>query len=222
MSYKDNGGTGNAESSSREPYDASPLSGESAWKVAVAAEGAQQFAAMIESLRALQDRVAGSNPPASEMVEVTKRIDELERLLSAYQVPHAESVAGHLEVPGRGQSLAPAFVVDHGDADQVSGRVSFSRFYLGGGGAVHGGAIPLVFDEVLGRLANAAGRPRSRTAYLHVNYRAITPLDRELTLTARFDREEGRKRFLTAELRDGETLLADAEGLFVALRPGQP
>jgi len=217
MSYKDNG-----ESGSGEPYDASPLSGESEWKVAVAAEGAQEFAAMIESLRALQDRVAGSNPPASQMLEVTKRIDEIERLLCAYQVPDSESVAGHLEVPGRGQSMAPAFVVDHGDGDTVRGRVGFSRFYLGGGGAVHGGAIPLVFDEVLGRLANAGGRPRSRTAYLHVNYRATTPLDRELALTARFAREEGRKRFLTAELRDGEVLLADAEGLFVALRAGQP
>ncbi|WP_258081066.1 hotdog domain-containing protein [Nocardia nova] len=216
MLHKDNSGSAHGE-----PYDASPLSGESAWKVA-AAESAQQFDAMIESLRALQDRVAGSNPPISEMIEVTKRIDEIERLLSGYQVPYAESVAGRLEVPGRGQAMAPAFVVDHGDAAQVSGRVSFGRAYLGGGGAVHGGAIPLVFDEVLGRLATAGGRSRSRTAYLHVNYRAITPLERELSLTARFDREEGRKRFLTGELRDGDTLLADAEGLFVALRPGQP
>ncbi|WP_232839919.1 MULTISPECIES: hotdog domain-containing protein [Nocardia] len=204
------------------PYDLSPLSGESAWKVAVTADSTQHFAAMIESLRKMQDRVAGSNPPVSEIIEVTKRIDEIERLLSAYQVPYSESVAGHLDVPGRGQSMAPAFVVEDGDDDNVHGRVSFSRFYLGGGGAVHGGAIPLVFDEVLGRLANAGGRTRSRTAYLHVNYRAITPLDRELRLAARFDREEGRKRYLTAELRDGDTLLADAEGLFVSLRPGQP
>ena len=65
-------------------------------------------------------------------------------------------------------------------------------------------------------------RPPARTAYLHVNYRNITPIERELQLTARFDREEGRKRFLSGELRDGDTLCADVEGLFVALRPGQP
>lgn len=210
------------EAGSGDNYNASPLSGESSWGVRVAAESAQQFAAMVESLRVLQDQVAGSNPPIAAMTEATKLIDEISTLLSSYQVPHAESLAGHLDVAGRGQSMTPAFIVDAGDADQVRGRVSFSRFYLGGGGAVHGGAIPLVFDEVLGRLANGGGRSRSRTAYLHVNYRAITPIDRELTLTARFDREEGRKRYLTAELRDGDTLLADAEGLLVALRPGQP
>ena len=38
---------------------------------------------------------------------------------------------------------------------------------------------------------------------------------------ARFDREEGRKRFLSASIRDGKLICADAEGLFVALRPGQ-
>ena len=54
-----------------------------------------------------------------------------------------------------------------------------------------------------------------------MNYRSITPIDVELTLSGRFDREEGRKRFLVAELRAGDTLLADAEGLFVALKPGQ-
>jgi hypothetical protein len=36
------------------------------------------------------------------------------------------------------------------------------------------------------------------------------------------DRIEGRKRFLRSELRDGDVLVAEAEGLFVALNPGQP
>ena len=96
------------------------------------------------------------------------------------------------------------------------GHVSFGRFYLGGNGAVHGGAIPLVFDELMGRLANTGGRPPSRTAYLHVNYRNITPIETRLVIEAHFDSEEGRKRILTGTIRDGDTLCADAEGLFVA------
>ena len=32
----------------------------------------------------------------------------------------------------------------------------------------------------------------------------------------------GRKRVLRGTLRDGDTVCADAESLFVALRPGQP
>jgi hypothetical protein len=55
-----------------------------------------------------------------------------------------------------------------------------------------------------------------------VNYRNITPIETKLAIEARFDSEEGRKRVLTGTIRNGDTLCADAEGLFVALRPGQP
>ena len=62
----------------------------------------------------------------------------------------------------------------------------------------------------------------ARTAYLTVNYRAITPVDVELQLTGSIDRSEGRKTWATGRLHDGDRLVADAEGLFVKLRPGQP
>jgi hypothetical protein len=73
----------------------------------------------------------------------------------------------------------------------------------------------------MGRLANT-GRPPSRTAFLHVNYRTITPIETRLSIEAHFESEEGRKRILRGVIRDGDTVCADAEGLFVALRPGQP
>ena len=81
--------------------------------------------------------------------------------------------------------------------------------------------LSLIFDEMLGRLANT-GRTRSRTAYLHVNYRNITPIGPELRVEAPVDRVEGRKRFLTGAIYHDGTLTAAAEGLFVELRPGQP
>jgi predicted thioesterase len=54
-----------------------------------------------------------------------------------------------------------------------------------------------------------------------VNFRAISPIGHELRVTARVDRIEGRKRFLTGAIHHHGTLTADAEGLFVELRPGQ-
>ena len=39
----------------------------------------------------------------------------------------------------------------------VRGRVVFRPFHLGGNGAAHGGTLPLLFDDVLGRLANSVG-----------------------------------------------------------------
>jgi acyl-coenzyme A thioesterase PaaI-like protein len=176
----------------------------------------------IDALRVLQDRITGAAPSAKLAAEVSRTLTDLAVQLGEYAVDEPDQIADQVEVPGRAQALVPVVHLDEQDERHAAGRVTFSRFYLGRNGAAHGGAIPLVFDDVLGRLSGAGGRPPSRTAYLHVNYRAITPVGRELQVTARFDREEGRKRFLSGELRDGGTLCADVEGLFVALRPGQP
>lgn len=67
-----------------------------------------------------------------------------------------------------------------------------------------------------------AGPALARTTYLHVNYRSITPAERDLRVTARLVRVSGRKRLVTGEIYDGAALCCDAEGLFVELRPGQP
>jgi 3-oxoacyl-[acyl-carrier protein] reductase len=77
------------------------------------------------------------------------------------------------------------------------------------------------FGELLGQLSNA-GRPRARTAYLHVDYRKITPIGVPLQLHGAFVSEEGRKRVLAATAHADGGLVAEARGLFVELRPGQP
>jgi len=186
------------------------------------APAAASFPTMIDALRVLQNRITGSVPGAELAAEVSRTLSDLAIQLGAHAVDEPAQLAGRMDLPGRGQAMVPVIYLDEQDEQHAVGRVTFGRFYLGGNGAAHGGAIPLVFDDVMGRLANTGGRLPSRTAYLRVNYRSITPIDRELQLTARFDREEGRKRFLSGELRDGSTLCAEAEGLFVALRPGQP
>lgn len=199
----------------------------SPWEASPAVEpgpapGGPGFGDMIETLRALQDTIAGAAPPPELVEEATRTLRDLSAALASHAVPEREQITGHrTDLPGRGQTMAPAFLPDEWDDSRVSGRVTFGRHYLGGNGAVHGGAIPLLFDEVLGRLSNS-GRPVARTAYLHVNFRRITPVGVELRLDAKFEREEGRKRVLTAALYDGDHVTADAEGLFIALRPGQP
>ncbi|TVT21953.1 PaaI family thioesterase [Amycolatopsis acidiphila] len=177
---------------------------------------------MIEALRSLQARVTGAAPPPETVTDVAEALEKLAATLEPFTVGERDQIAGHRgDLPGRGQAMSPVLHVDEWDGAHVLGRITFSRFYLGGNWAVHGGAIPLAFDEVLGRLAST-GRTAARTAYLHVNYRKITPIEVELRVEAKVDRVEGRKRFLTGALYDGEHLTADAEGLFVELRPGQP
>jgi acyl-coenzyme A thioesterase PaaI-like protein len=180
------------------------------------------FSAMIDALRTLQNVITGSRPPAEVLEETTRQLSELARQLAKYPVDERDQIAGHLaETPGRGQALIPPVHLDEVAPGRVRGHLTFGRFYLGGNGAVHGGALPLVFDELMGRLANT-GRSPARTAYLHVNYRNVTPIETRLTIEAQLESEEGRKRVLRGVLRDGDTVCADAESLFVALRPGQP
>jgi acyl-coenzyme A thioesterase PaaI-like protein len=181
------------------------------------------FLEMIESLRTLQDRVTAASPPADVVADVTKSLTELSARLEQHAVGEREQLTGHLtEFPGRAQTMSPVLLIDACDDQHASGRVTYGRFYLGGNGAVHGGAIPLLFDEIMGRLANTGGRRPARTAYLHVDFRSITPVERELRVEAHFESEAGRKRTIRGTLHDDDTLCAEAEGLFVALRPGQP
>lgn len=109
------------------------------------------------------------------------------------------------------------------DAGRVGGVVHFRRFHLGRNGAVHGGCIAQLFDSVLGYTAfRMTEGHKQRTAFLHVNYRQIVPIEKELAVDAGVDRVEGRKIFIEGRLLDGDTVLADAEALFVKLKPGQP
>jgi len=48
------------------------------------------------------------------------------------------------------------------------------------------------------------------------------PIERELQIDAGIDRVEGRKIFVSGRLSDGDTLLTEADALFVRLKPGHP
>ena len=187
------------------------------------AESDESFAAMIDALRRFQDIANGCRPPAEVSDTVARALSAATDELARYAAPESEQLGSYLhDWPGRGQALAPTVHIDDVADGRVSGTARFGRFYLGGNGAVHGGAIPLIFDEVLGRLAGSGGRPRSRTAYLRTDYRAITPIDRDLQVVAWIDREEGRKIFTRGELRYEGHVVAEGDALFVTLLPGQP
>ena len=65
----------------------------------------------------------------------------------------------------------------------------FTEAHVGGNHAVHGGMIPLLYDWLRrdDRSTAADIRP-TRTAFLHVDYRKITPIDEPLTARGRSPR----------------------------------
>lgn len=185
--------------------------------------GGPGYGAFIDSLRGFLDRVAAAEPDEAALRALTDDIAVWSQRLRGYEVGERKQVfARRWDLHGRGQTMSPKFVAEEYDDHSVQGTVTYGRYYLGANGAVHGGTIPLLFDEVMGRLANTGGRPRSRTAYLHTDFRSVTPVGVPLTVRAWFEGEEGRKRIVRAEIRDGETLCAEAHGLFLALLDGQP
>jgi acyl-coenzyme A thioesterase PaaI-like protein len=128
-----------------------------------------------------------------------------------------------LGLPGNGHPLMPPWQVAETKPDEVTMRGHFSRFHVGGNNAVHGGVLPLFYDWHFGMVVSAAGRPDSRTAYLHVDYRRITPTDQPLVSRAWIQSQEGRKLFVRAAMTDADGhVLSEAEGLMIKLLPHQP
>jgi acyl-CoA thioesterase FadM len=81
----------------------------------------------------------------------------------------------------------------------------------------------MFFDSLLGFTAyQLSGSRTQRTAFLHVDYRNIARIERDLRVDARLDGVEGRKIYVSGRLLDGDTVLAEARALFVKLKPGQP
>lgn len=209
------------ESSTPEP-SAAPAQ-DHAWpdRASLPADVAVPYGEMIEALRDFLDKVSGARPDLATLAQLTHDLKAWSGRLEACAVDERDQLfARLLDQPGRGQTMSPALVVETQGIGDFRGHVTFGRYFLGVNGAVHGGTLPLLFDEVLGR---AAGRPglRLRTAYLKTDFRALTPLDTRLQVHGWLDRQEGRKFFVRAELRHGDVVCADAEGLFVALKPDQ-
>ena len=185
------------------------------------------FARFLTAMRRLQDLAVATDPDEDTWETAAERAEELVKLLDPFQAGEGLSPAGRVPtMPGMGSLLLPPWRITEFSPDGVAMTGSFSRFYVGGNSAVHGGVLPLLFDWVCGMVVHAAGRPISRTAFLHVDYRRVTPIDVTLKVRARVDTAQGRKAFISAELTQdgpGETaVLAEAHALMVRLLPGQP
>jgi acyl-coenzyme A thioesterase PaaI-like protein len=188
------------------------------------AEPGPGFGRFLAAMRRAQDLAVSADPDADTWDRAADLAEELVAVLDPFEAPEGVGPANRVpSLPGAGSLLMPPYRVTKFDEEAVELTVQFSRFHVGGNYAVHGGVLPLMFDSTFGMVIHATGRPISRTGFLHVDYRRVTPIDKELTLRAWVREAVGRKSFVNAELRDGEgNLLAEANGLMMQLLPGQP
>ncbi|WP_068184796.1 PaaI family thioesterase [Mycobacterium sp. UM_CSW] len=182
------------------------------------------FGRFVAAMRQLQDLAVSADPGDDVWDDAANRAAALVEVLGTFQAEEGKAPAGRTpDLPGMGSLLLPPWTLTRYAPDGVEMTGYFSRFHVGGNHAVHGGVLPLLFDHMFGMISHAAGRPISRTAFLHVDYRKVTPIDTPLLVRGRVTSTEGRKAFVAAELVDGDdAVLAEANGLMVRLLPGQP
>lgn len=188
------------------------------------ARGGPDYGRFVEAVRDLQDLARSADAPDEVVTEAAGLIEKVTDLLRPYRADEWHSPSGRrMDLPNRGNILQVPMFLTRTDDGRIAGDATFRRFHLGRNGAAHGGAVALLFDSVLGYTAYKLTESRyQRTAFLHVDYRNIAPVEKTLRVEAGIDRIEGRKIFVEGRLLDGDTVLAEAEALFVRLKPGQP
>jgi acyl-coenzyme A thioesterase PaaI-like protein len=199
-------------------------SGTTAFPEIRAVDAPPELGRFMAAMRRLQDIAVSTNPDAALWADAAERVDELCDRLEVHRAPEGVAPAGRgAHLPGLGHPLMPPWMITESGPDGVVMNGHFSRFHVGGNMAVHGGVIPLFFDWHFGMIVSAAGRANSRTAYLHVDYRKITPIDEPLVSRGRIDTIDGRKAFVSATMTDSDgTVLTEASGLMIRLLPHQP
>ena len=79
---------------------------------------------------------------------------------------------------------------------------------------MHGGIVGAALDEACGLLATWHRFP-AVTARIAVRYRRPVPINRRLRISSRVTADRGRRIEIAGELREGDELLAEADGAFL-------
>jgi len=202
-----------------------------------AEEGGEESAArreVADELRTLGHALPGSAASADELRAVA---DELRRQAEAIRearggattsepggpvtVPGMEDFHERSPIAGHSNPLAPPAILGvDADASVVVGEVTFGPAFEGAPGIVHGGFVAALLDEALGMASALSGRA-CMTAELTTRYRQHTPVATLLRVEARLVSVEGRKVRTTGELYDGDEVIAEASGLFIAVDAGK-
>lgn len=180
-------------------------------------------AALAVAVRRLMDAAVLSEVGADELRAVADDVERLAERLStrareSLPLPDADGMRrGHRPyspVVGEANPIAPPMTVRALDDRSVVGEATMRPIHEGPPGAVHGGWVAALLDQLLGH-ANAAAGVIGMTAELTVRYRRRTPHGVPLTLRARTDAIDGRRVHCSGEIvADGE-VTAEASGLFM-------
>ena len=187
---------------------------------------------LVERTRDLVAAVSANDADPETRAEIAQTLAEItERLRAVARDPHIVVARDHegtiynLTQAGSGRlnPHAPRLFFDPvpllpPDAEprpmEMRATVTLTEAHSGPPHRAHGGVVAAILDEALGTAATRAGAT-GLTAGINVRYKAGTPLHTPLEITARYSHTEGRKHIATGEIRDGDTICATAEAIFI-------
>jgi hypothetical protein len=187
---------------------------------------------LADAMRRIIARLVVVRPPAEQLDraadaanQFADTLDDLPQRSKSWEISEAglapRDFVNHSPLSGMANPIAPPlkmWIVDDGPGEyHMEGSVTFGPAYEGPPGHCHGGFVAAMFDELLGFVQLMPGF----TAFLHVDYRKPTPLNRELELRGWIESVEGRKRRIRGTCHLDGTLISEAHGLFIAPREGQ-
>lgn len=180
---------------------------------------------LAESTRQLVDAVVRTTVPDHEVATVRAEVDRLTARLRASQLPGPFGIAVTPQgvvrahgnaVVGLRNPIAPPLVVRQDPAGRAWADTTLGAAYEGPPGAVHGGVIALLLDQVCGEAAAAGGKP-GMTGTLSLQYRRPTPLG-DVHLEAHIARTDGHKTYVEGQVATADGPTVTCEGLFILPR----
>ena len=191
----------------------------------------QQMRRLAASIRLITERSLSTGASVAQLAEAADQLAAVAEIFERLEPGkgyegYAEAATAGFEpgglferspVMGQANPLAPPIKVVEVDG-HIEAHGTFGIAYEGPPGNVHGGYVAAAFDEVLGATQSLGGQP-GFTGTLTIRYRSPTPLHTPLRFVGEVTSVEGRKTFTAAQLFAGETLCAEAEGVFIAIDP---
>lgn len=188
-------------------------------------EGDMARMRLAEELRSLMLGSFTSEAPAGTIDSVIEAVSAAHRLLDG-SPPEPGSAASESHFSDRSPMYGAMNPVslpmrmgiesDVGEFGAVTGEAVFTELFEGPPGHCHGGFVAAAFDEVLGMAQSLTGRP-GMTGKLSITYRSPTPLGTTIRYVGWVEKVEGRKIFTKGTAHHGQTLCAEAEGLFLSM-----
>ena len=176
-----------------------------------------------ESTRDVMDAAAAELERIAERLESDpRRVRDLSHFGKSLQTvaQDGEKLASHLGRPGSGAGSPHGLdMVVHRDGDHIRARFVFGPADEGPPQRAHGGLVAMAFDDALGFVLNMH-QIIAYTGQLSVSYKAGSPLETPLVITAWLDRRERRKLFIESELREDRPdapLIATCSAIFIEM-----